>query len=77
MKTNPDLIIQGRDPDYVILECKRSMFGYRTGEDESAIRQCRAFLLQVNSVFVESLPAIPRNPDAKTHLLYLACHNSE
>jgi hypothetical protein len=73
----PDMIIQGQSPDYVIIECKRSMFGYKPGEDDTATRQCRAFLLQVPQIFSEALPSIPRNTATTTHLLYLACHNTE
>jgi len=76
-EAEPDMIIRGRQTDYVILECKCSMFGYQPGQNDTSIRQCRAFLLQVPQVFLEALPGIPRGDTTTTHLLYLSRHKQE
>lgn len=71
----PDLVVRGSGGEYVVLECKRSMFGYEPGRNEAVVRQCRAFLLQVPKVFCQALPGILPAEVTSTHVAYLACHD--
>lgn len=48
---SPDFILTGPDKSYVLLECKRSMFGVAS----STAEQCRALLLHVPRVIEQAL----------------------
>lgn len=69
---SPDLLLKGHEKEYLIVECKATMFG--DGDDRSQ-RQARSLLLQVPIVLGDCLSLQP-GAVAKTHLLYLTAHDS-
>lgn len=72
----PDIIIQDNHKVYVIIECKKSMFGSvpQPGKKDGHIRQARSCLLQTPEVLVTGLSL--QDEEVKfSSLLYLACHD--
>lgn len=69
----PDLLLRGRQKEYVIIECKASLFG---PGDTGPQKQARALLLQTPVVLTDSL-SLQGGAIAATHLLYLTAHDPD
>lgn len=67
----PDLLLRGKQKEYLIIECKAALFGPGDGGPQ---RQARALLLQTPDVMTESL-SLQGGAIARTHLLYLTAHD--
>jgi hypothetical protein len=71
----PDLLINSPTNDYVILECKKKMFGSQPqpGMSDGQIRQARSLLLYIPQFLASALSLQPKDVTS-THLLYLSQH---
>ncbi len=71
----PDLLLDSPEQEYLLLECKRSMFGAETEGGDSALKQARSLLLQTPPRLASALAA--QSQDIRTtSLLYLTRHDS-
>ena len=69
----PDVVIEGAPGEYVLVECKRTMFGAtpQEGGSNSAIRQATSLLLQVPGVLNTAVP-VPPESVRESQLVYLS-----
>ena len=71
----PELLIVSGDREFVLVECKKSMFGSepQPGMGDSQWKQARSLLLQAPKVLATALALTDVH---ETHVLYLACHDA-
>jgi hypothetical protein len=71
----PDLILKSPKKEFIIFECKKSMFGSITpqGSDDGHIKQARSCLLQVPKVLASAL-TLQEEDISNSSLVYLSRH---
>lgn len=73
--SEPEIIFRGEAGDFIIWECKCSLFGYEPKKDEREYRQARTFLLTTPSVLASAL-GLPSEHVKEAHLTYLSVHKN-
>jgi hypothetical protein len=75
---SPDLIIESETKEYVVFECKKSMFGSipQPGKNDGYIKQARTFLLLTPKVLAKGL-LLQEKDVLDSSLVYLSCHEPE